>query len=175
MADYSEFPLPQSVPLFCLPFGVLVEAWERHAMFPLPIFSTFALTSAVGQCVCYSLYAFLFNFLFIRFRFLAFYCCPFISLIFFSFLPAFVFVSFYFSLATCTCTLYLSLVPSLLIFFLLLFIPCFLCCFFSLVLFNFFPYFSFITNLFLSCVFRCMVLVWCSMKRFQTHFLLYPV
>lgn len=50
-ADYPEFPLPESVPLFCLPFGVSVEAWERHASFPLPTFSTFALTSAVGQCV----------------------------------------------------------------------------------------------------------------------------
>ena len=50
-ADYPQFPLPESVPLFCLPFGVSVEAWERHASFPLPAFSTFALTSAIGQCV----------------------------------------------------------------------------------------------------------------------------
>ncbi|XP_019856639.1 PREDICTED: C-myc promoter-binding protein-like isoform X2 [Amphimedon queenslandica] len=50
-ADYPQFPLPESVPLFCLPFGVSVEAWERHASFPLPAFSTFALTSATGQCM----------------------------------------------------------------------------------------------------------------------------
>ena len=50
-ADHVEFPLPQSVPLFCLPFGVSVEAWDRHTPFPLPTFSTFALTGATGQCV----------------------------------------------------------------------------------------------------------------------------
>ena len=51
MGDQGEFPLPESVPLFCLPFGVSVEAWNRHTPFPLPTFSTFALTSALGQCV----------------------------------------------------------------------------------------------------------------------------
>lgn len=50
-ADHVEFPLPQSVPLFCLPFGVSVEAWDRHTPFPLPTFSTFALTGATGQCM----------------------------------------------------------------------------------------------------------------------------
>jgi hypothetical protein len=28
-----------------------VEHWERHTPFPLPTFSTFALTNAQGQCV----------------------------------------------------------------------------------------------------------------------------
>ena len=50
-SDNPEFPLPGSVPLFCLPFGVSVEHWDRHTPFPLPSFSTFALTNAQGQCV----------------------------------------------------------------------------------------------------------------------------
>ena len=51
LSDHSEFPLSPSVSLFCLPFGVSVELWDRHASFPLPTFSTFALTGATGQCV----------------------------------------------------------------------------------------------------------------------------
>ena len=50
-ADHPEFALPESIPLFCLPSGVPVEHWERHTPFPLPTFSTFALTNAQGQCV----------------------------------------------------------------------------------------------------------------------------
>ncbi len=51
MSDNAEFPLPVSVPLFCLPFGVSVQAWNRRTPFPLPTFSTFALTNALGRCV----------------------------------------------------------------------------------------------------------------------------
>ena len=51
MADHPEFPLPESVPLFCFPFGVSVEHWDRHASFPIPTFLTFALTGATGNCV----------------------------------------------------------------------------------------------------------------------------
>ena len=50
-ADHPEFALPESIPLFCLPSGVPVERWEKHTPFPLPTFSTFALTNAQGQCV----------------------------------------------------------------------------------------------------------------------------
>ena len=50
-ADHPEFALPESIPLFCLPSGVPVECWEKHTPFPLPTFSTFALTNAQGQCV----------------------------------------------------------------------------------------------------------------------------
>ena len=51
MGDQTEFSLPASVPLFCLPFGVSVEPWNRRTPFPLPTFSTFALTNALGNCV----------------------------------------------------------------------------------------------------------------------------
>ena len=49
--DYSDFLLPESVPLFCLPSGVSVEHWDRRATFPLPSFSIFALTNERGLCV----------------------------------------------------------------------------------------------------------------------------
>ena len=49
--DYEGFPLPDSVPLFCLPLGAVVECWPEKAQAPLPIFSTFALTSASGEKV----------------------------------------------------------------------------------------------------------------------------
>ena len=49
--DYADFLLPESVPLFCLPSGVSVEHWDRRASFPLPSFSTFALTNERGICV----------------------------------------------------------------------------------------------------------------------------
>ena len=52
--DHPEFPLPESIPLFCLPSGVAVEHWDRHTPFPLPTFSTFALTNAQGQCVSHT-------------------------------------------------------------------------------------------------------------------------
>ncbi|XP_066928785.1 C-myc promoter-binding protein-like [Clytia hemisphaerica] len=47
--DYEGYPLPDSVPLFCLPLGAVVECWPEKAQAPLPIFSTFALTSATGE------------------------------------------------------------------------------------------------------------------------------
>ena len=49
--DYEEFPLPDSVPLFCLPLGAVVECWPEKAQPPMPIFSTFALTGSKGEKV----------------------------------------------------------------------------------------------------------------------------
>lgn len=49
--DYEGYPLPDSVPLFCLPLGAVIECWPENAQSPLPIFSTFALTSAAGEKV----------------------------------------------------------------------------------------------------------------------------
>ncbi|KAM4644501.1 LOW QUALITY PROTEIN: DENN domain-containing protein 4B [Amazona ochrocephala] len=48
--DLASFPLPASVPVFCLPMGATVEAWPG-ARFPLPLFSTFVLTGASGDKV----------------------------------------------------------------------------------------------------------------------------
>jgi len=48
LEDHTEFPLPDSVPLFCLPIGAVVECWPASARPPLPIFSTFALTDLKG-------------------------------------------------------------------------------------------------------------------------------
>lgn len=42
--DKKSFPLPQSVPLFCLPMGATLEAWSTNAQQPHPVFSTFVLT-----------------------------------------------------------------------------------------------------------------------------------
>ena len=50
LEDYPEFPLPGNVSLFCCPFGISVEHWESVA-YPLPTFSTYALTNEFGQCV----------------------------------------------------------------------------------------------------------------------------
>ncbi|KAF4102665.1 hypothetical protein G5714_015548 [Onychostoma macrolepis] len=49
--DLESFPLPDSVPLFCLPMGVTVESWPLNTKYQLPIFSTFVLTSASGDKV----------------------------------------------------------------------------------------------------------------------------
>ena len=49
--DHEDFPLPDSVSLFCLPLGAVVECWPEKAQPPLPIFSTFALTGARGEKV----------------------------------------------------------------------------------------------------------------------------
>ena len=54
--DYQNFPLPDSVPLFCLPLGAVVECWPEKAQPPLPIFSTFALTGAKAEKVHWILY-----------------------------------------------------------------------------------------------------------------------
>ncbi|XP_078386279.1 C-myc promoter-binding protein isoform X1 [Cetorhinus maximus] len=44
--DYASFPLPASVPLFCLPMGTTIECWPCNTKYPLPVFSTFVLTAA---------------------------------------------------------------------------------------------------------------------------------
>ncbi|XP_069041553.1 DENN domain-containing protein 4B [Lepisosteus oculatus] len=49
--DTEAFPLPDSVPVFCLPMGATVESWPLHTKYQLPIFSTFVLTSATGDKV----------------------------------------------------------------------------------------------------------------------------
>lgn len=50
--DYEDFPLPESVPMFCLPMGATIECWSAEAQHPLPNFSTFILTGAGGEKVC---------------------------------------------------------------------------------------------------------------------------
>lgn len=47
--DYENFPLPASVPLFCLPMGATIECWSAKAQHPLPVFSTFILTTSGGE------------------------------------------------------------------------------------------------------------------------------
>ncbi|KAG8330526.1 hypothetical protein J6590_061926 [Homalodisca vitripennis] len=42
--DQDSFPLPMSVPLFCLPMGATLELWPVSASQPDPVFSTFVLT-----------------------------------------------------------------------------------------------------------------------------------
>uniref|UniRef100_A0AAQ4NWZ9 DENN/MADD domain containing 4A n=1 Tax=Gasterosteus aculeatus aculeatus TaxID=481459 RepID=A0AAQ4NWZ9_GASAC len=49
--DYESFPLPESVPMFCLPMGATVECWPEHTKHSLPVFSTFVLTGASGEKV----------------------------------------------------------------------------------------------------------------------------
>lgn len=49
--DSETFPLPDSVPVFCLPMGVPVESWPLNTKYQLPVFSTFVLTSASGDKV----------------------------------------------------------------------------------------------------------------------------
>lgn len=49
--DLEAFPLPDSVPVFCLPMGVTVESWPLNTKYQLPVFSTFVLTSASGDKV----------------------------------------------------------------------------------------------------------------------------
>ncbi|KAL2084579.1 hypothetical protein ACEWY4_020097 [Coilia grayii] len=49
--DLESFPLPNSVPIFCLPMGVTVESWPLNTKYQLPVFSTFVLTSATGEKV----------------------------------------------------------------------------------------------------------------------------
>ena len=46
--DHSGFSLPNEVGMFCLPMGASVERWAPGARHPLPVFSTFVLTSDVG-------------------------------------------------------------------------------------------------------------------------------
>ncbi|XP_076984366.1 C-myc promoter-binding protein isoform X5 [Tamandua tetradactyla] len=49
--DYESFPLPESVPLFCLPMGATIESWPQNSKYPLPVFSTFVLTGASAEKV----------------------------------------------------------------------------------------------------------------------------
>ncbi|XP_069079005.1 C-myc promoter-binding protein isoform X2 [Pleurodeles waltl] len=49
--DYESFPLPESVPLFCLPMGATIECWASNSKYPLPVFSTFVLTGASAEKV----------------------------------------------------------------------------------------------------------------------------
>ncbi|XP_067827358.1 C-myc promoter-binding protein isoform X3 [Heptranchias perlo] len=49
--DYESFPLPASVPLFCLPMGTTIECWPCNTKYPLPVFSTFVLTAASAEKV----------------------------------------------------------------------------------------------------------------------------
>uniref|UniRef100_A0A6Q2WRZ8 DENN/MADD domain containing 4A n=1 Tax=Esox lucius TaxID=8010 RepID=A0A6Q2WRZ8_ESOLU len=49
--DDVSFPLPESVPLFCLPMGASIEFWPAHTKHSLPVFSTFVLTRASGDKV----------------------------------------------------------------------------------------------------------------------------
>ncbi|XP_032906421.1 C-myc promoter-binding protein isoform X6 [Amblyraja radiata] len=49
--DYESFPLPVSVPLFCLPMGATIECWPCNTKYPLPVFSTFVLTAASAEKV----------------------------------------------------------------------------------------------------------------------------
>ncbi|XP_036090795.1 DENN domain-containing protein 4B isoform X3 [Rousettus aegyptiacus] len=48
-ADNEAFPLPESVPVFCLPMGATIECWPAHTKYPVPVFSTFVLTGAAGD------------------------------------------------------------------------------------------------------------------------------
>ena len=49
--DHDSLELPQSVPMFCLPLGVSVEAWGDKVHHPSPVYSTFVLTGAMGEKV----------------------------------------------------------------------------------------------------------------------------
>ncbi|XP_064899028.1 LOW QUALITY PROTEIN: DENN domain-containing protein 4B [Columba livia] len=49
--DSESFPLPKSVPVFCLPMGATIESWPADTKYPLPVFSTFVLTGASGDKV----------------------------------------------------------------------------------------------------------------------------
>lgn len=53
--DYESFPLPESVPLFCLPMGATIECWPSNSKYPLPVFSTFVLTGASAEKVFWNL------------------------------------------------------------------------------------------------------------------------
>lgn len=58
--DYESFPLPESVPMFCLPMGATIECWPAHTKHSLPVFSTFVLTGASGEKVISRLLTFFF-------------------------------------------------------------------------------------------------------------------
>uniref|UniRef100_UPI00398E5302 C-myc promoter-binding protein-like n=1 Tax=Pristiophorus japonicus TaxID=55135 RepID=UPI00398E5302 len=49
--DSESFPLPQTVPVFCLPMGATIESWPAQTKYQLPVFSTFVLTAGTGEKV----------------------------------------------------------------------------------------------------------------------------
>ncbi|XP_072010090.1 DENN domain-containing protein 4C isoform X2 [Engystomops pustulosus] len=49
--NYESFPLPEPVPLFCLPMGATIECWAPKIKYPLPVFSTFVLTGSNAEKV----------------------------------------------------------------------------------------------------------------------------
>lgn len=49
LQDYANFPLPDTVPLFCLPTGANIELWPANVSIPKPNASTFVLTSDSAQ------------------------------------------------------------------------------------------------------------------------------
>ncbi|XP_043935672.1 DENN domain-containing protein 4B isoform X2 [Protopterus annectens] len=49
--DSEAFPLPNAVPVFCLPMGATIESWPDNTKYHLPVFSTFVLTGASGDRV----------------------------------------------------------------------------------------------------------------------------
>ncbi|XP_006031022.1 DENN domain-containing protein 4B isoform X2 [Alligator sinensis] len=49
--DSESFPLPESVPVFCLPMGATIESWPENTKYQLPVFSTFVLTGSSGDKV----------------------------------------------------------------------------------------------------------------------------
>nr|XP_021382674.1 DENN domain-containing protein 4B-like [Lonchura striata domestica] len=53
--DSESFPLPESVPVFCLPMGATIESWPVGTKYPLPVFSTFVLTGASGDKMIFPL------------------------------------------------------------------------------------------------------------------------
>ncbi|XP_064618735.1 C-myc promoter-binding protein-like isoform X2 [Lineus longissimus] len=44
LEDHPNFPMPDNVPMFCLPMGATIESWSSKSQHPLPVFSTFILT-----------------------------------------------------------------------------------------------------------------------------------
>ncbi|MEE6528458.1 hypothetical protein FKM82_030775, partial [Ascaphus truei] len=50
-SDSDTFPLPELVPIFCLPMGTTIESWPLNTKYQLPVFSTFVLTGASGDKV----------------------------------------------------------------------------------------------------------------------------
>lgn len=49
LQDLANFPLPDTVPLFCLPAGATIESRPANTPLPRPIVSTFVLTSDSAQ------------------------------------------------------------------------------------------------------------------------------
>src|SRR5690625_1081159 len=51
LEDYPDYPLPQNLPLFCLPMGATIERWARTESRPTPSLSAFVLTSDIAEKV----------------------------------------------------------------------------------------------------------------------------